>query len=404
MADNSAFLILRWLAIMTRNSLVDVFKAHKIDLVVTIITVALAGMYLTEAIYSYIIPNAVALRAAWPAVSMSAFGVSALLGSIAGWWTIELMLKYACAAWTAPLPILMAARLKSAGVAAFAFGVVEAAPLGLGWSIICISIGVEHPGIDGLLVAASFMLGFTGSLICRYWSIYRTPLPDRQSRDAVVLQGLRYASERGRLTGWESGLFDIFVALDQITPRWIGRWVTDNGVVLRAAGGIGLLCCLAVFAAVSSLVQNNAAPVLIVGTVAGHAAFIATFRSDPLASPTLRCSTLNFIGAWAGLVRLPLVVSFGVFVPWALVGLVAEPIRWTIILASAPALLVANGMYSLISANVPSFHATARIAHAVALMLVFKGAFELNTWIALPIATFLVLGWQSARRRYRAYP
>ena len=62
-----------------------------------------------------------------------------------------------------------------------------------------------------------------------------------------------------------------------------------------------------------------------------------------------------------------------------------------------------NAMYALISANVPLFPAVARIIHVVALLLVLQGALQINAWIVLPIAAYLVLSWRSARRRYRVY-
>jgi hypothetical protein len=75
MGDNPAFLILRWQALTTGNGLRDLAKKHKIDIVVTIFTVAIAGMYLAEAV----VRNAAMLRAEWPIVSMSALGASGVL-------------------------------------------------------------------------------------------------------------------------------------------------------------------------------------------------------------------------------------------------------------------------------------------------------------------------------------
>jgi hypothetical protein len=399
MGDNPAFLILRWQALTTRNNLRDLVNEHKIDIVVTIFTVALAGMYLAETV----VRNAATLRAAWPVVVMSALGASAVLGWIAGWWTMGLTLKLAFAGWTAALPILVTVRLKSAGLGAFAVGLVGAALLGIGVSINCGLIGVEHPGIYGLLVAVIFLLSFAASLIARGWFIYRTPLDDGQSRDAAVLQRLRYAGDSGPLPDGASGLFDILARLDQAVPRWIGRWAMDNRGGLRASGDIALLLAAAPLVAVTSLVQGKAAPVLIFGAIGGHVAFVFTLRSHPLASAILRCSPLKFVVAWAGVVRLPLAISFGYFVPLALVGLVADPAHWSLMVACTLALLTANGMYSLLLANVPLFPGVAQIIHAVALMLVLQGALQINAWIVLPIAAYLVLSWRSARRRYRVY-
>jgi hypothetical protein len=298
---------------------------------------------------------------------------------------------------------LVTVRLKSAGLAAFAFGLVEAALLGIGVLFNCSLIGVEHPGIDGLLVAVTFLLGFAASLIARGWFIYRTPLADGQSRDAAVLQRLRYARDSGSLLQWEGGVFDRLARLDQTVPRWIGRWVMDNRGALRASGDIALLLGAAPLVAVASLVQGNAGPVSIFGAVGGHAAFVFTLRGHPLASVILRSSPLKFVVAWAGVVRLPLAISLGYFVPLALIGLVADPAHWPLAVACTLALLTANGMYSLLLANVPLFPGVAQIIHAVALMLVLQGALHINAWIALPIAVYLVLSWRSARRRYRVY-
>ena len=321
MSDNPAFLILRWQALTTRNGLRDLAERHKVDIVVTIFTLTVAGMYLAEAVMR----NAAALRAAWPIVSIAALSASAALGAAAGWWTMGLTLRFAFAAWTIALPILVTARLMSAALAALAFGLVGAALLGIGVSFNCGLIGIEYPGIAGLLAAIIFVLGFIASLITRRWFITRTPLADGQSRDAEVLRRLRYASDGGRLPGLESGLFDMLARLDQATPRWIGRWVMDNRAVLRASADIAFLLGAAVLVAVASLMQGKAAPVSIFGALGGHAAFVFTLRGHPLASVILRVSPLQFAVALAGVVRLPLVISLGYFAPLALIGLVADP-------------------------------------------------------------------------------
>jgi hypothetical protein len=403
MGENPAFLVMRWHALTIGNGLRDLIKEHKIDLIVTIFGVPIIGMYLSEALYLHVMRNAAALRAGWPIVSMSGLGASGLLGLAAGWWGVSLMLKFAFAAWTAALPILVMTRLKSAGFAAFVLGVAEAALLGICVSIICLLIGVEHPGIDGLVVAVTFFLSFAASLIAHLWFICQPRLPDEQSRDAAVLRRLRYASDSGQLPGWESGLFDMLATLDQVVPRWVGRWVMDNRVLRRAAGGIAFLLCVAAMVAVASLVQRNAVSALIVGAVVAHAVFVVTLRSHPLASAILRCSPLKFVVAWAGVVRLPLVISVGYFVPLALIGFVADPAHSPLTVACALTLLAANGVFSLISANTPLFPNRAVITHGVALGLMLKGAFEINAWIVLPVTAFLVLMWRSARRRYRVY-
>jgi hypothetical protein len=399
MADNPVFLILRWQALTIRNGLGDLFREYKVDIAVAIFTLAITGMYMAEAV----VRNAAAMRAAWPVVSMSALAASAAIGLFAGWWTMKITLKYAFAAWTSALPILVAARFKSAGLAASAVGLAEAALLGSGVSLNCGLIGVEHPAIDGLLVAVIFLCGFAASLIARPWLIARTPLADGQSRDAAVLQRLRYAGDGGVLPGREGAVFDMLARFDQIVPRWIGRWVLDNRGALRASGDIMLLLGAAPLVAVASLVQGKAAPVAIFGAIGGHAAFVLTLRGHPLASVVLRTSPLKFVVAWAGVVRLPLIISFGYFVPLALIGLVADPAHWALAMACALALLTANGMYSLLLANVPLFPAVAQTIHVVALMLVLQGTFQINAWIVLPIAAYIALSWRSARRRYRVY-
>jgi hypothetical protein len=399
MADNPAFLILRWQALTAKNGLGDLVREYKIDIVVAIFTLAFTGMYLAEAM----VRNAAAMRAAWPIVAMSALGASGALGLIAGRWMMGSTLKLACAVWTAALPIPVAARLKSAGLAAFAVGLAEAALLGIGVSLNCGLIGVAHPVIDGLLVAIIFLWGFVASLIARGWLIWRTPLADGQSRDAAVLQRLRYAGDSEALAGRESGAFDVLAKFDQRVPRWIGRWAMETRGAPGASGDLMLLLAAAPLVAVASLVQGNAAPVSIFGAVGGHAAFVFTLRSHPLASAILRTSPLKFALAWAGVMRLPLVISMAYFVPLALIGLVADPAHWPLAIACTLALLTANGMYSTLLANVPLFPAAAQIIHAVALMLVLQGAFQINAWIALPIAAYLVLSWRSARRRYRVY-
>jgi hypothetical protein len=254
-----------------------------------------------------------------------------------------------------------------------------------------------------LLAAIIFLLGFAAALIARRWFIIRTPLADGQSRDAEVLRRLRYAGEGGRLPDRESGLFDMLAKLDQTVPQWIGRWVMDNRLVLRASADIVLLLGGAVLVAVASLAQGKAAPASIAGAVGGHVAFVATLRGHPLASVVLRVSPLQFAVALAGVVRLPLAISLMYFAPLALIALAADPAHWSLIVACALALLTANGMYALLLANVPLFPGLASTIHAVALMLLLQGAFQINAWIALPIAAYLVLSWRSARRRYRVY-
>jgi hypothetical protein len=403
MAENPAFLVVRWNALTIRNRLRDLIEKRKIDLIVTTFGVAMIGAYLSDIVYRRVMHNAAALRAAWPILSMFGLGASVLLGLAAGWWGMSLMLNFAFAAWTAALPISVTTRLEAGGLAALVLGVVTAALLGIGVSIICILIGIERPGIDGLVVAVIFLLSFAAALIARLWFIRRPRLPDEQSRDAALLRRLRYASDSGQLTGWESRLFDMLATLDQIVPRWVGRWVIDTRMPRRAAPSIVFLLCLAVIVAVASLAQGNAVSALIVGTVFAHATFVGASRSHPLASAILRCSPLKFVVAWAGVVRLPLVFSLTCFVPLALVGLVASPSHWPFAVACAVALLAANGAFSLISANAPLSPSTAVITHGVALGLMVTGGFEINAWIVLPVTAFLVLMWQSARRRYRVY-
>jgi hypothetical protein len=403
MAENPAFLVVRWNALTIRNRLRDLIEKRKIDLIVTTFGVAMIGAYLSDIVYRRVMHNAAALRAAWPFLSMFGLGASVLLGLAAGWWGMSLMLNFAFAAWTAALPISVTTRLEAGGLAALVLGVVTAALLGIGVSIICILIGIEHPGIDGLVVAVIFLLSFAAALIARLWFICRPRLPDEQSRDAAVLRHLRYASDSGQLTGWESRLFDMLATLDQIVPRWVGRWVIDTRIPRRAAPSIVFMLCLVVIVAVASLAQGNAMSALIAGIVFAHATFVGASRSHPLASAILRCSPLKFVVAWAGVVRLPLVISLTCFLPLALVGLVASPSHWPFAVACAVALLAANGAFSLISANAPLSPSTAVITHGVALGLMVTGGLEINAWIVLPVTAFLVLMWHSARRRYRVY-
>jgi hypothetical protein len=214
---------------------------------------------------------------------------------------------------------------------------------------------------------------------------------------------LRYASDSRQLSGRERSLLDRLATLDQNVPRWVGRWVMDSRAVRNAARCIVVVLCVAVIVAVASLEQRSAVSALIVGAVVAHAVFVGTLRSHPLASAILRCSPLKFVVASAGIARLPLVVSLACFVPFALVGLIADPARWTLTVASALALVAANGAFSLISANAPLSPRTAVITHGVALGLMVTGGLEINAWIALPVAAFLVLMWHSARLRYRVY-
>jgi hypothetical protein len=292
---------------------------------------------------------------------------------------------------------------ESAGLAAFVLGVGESALLGVGASVVCAVIGVGHPGIDGLTVAVTLLLSFAVSLAAHLWFVSRPRLPGKQSRDALVLRRLRYAGDAGPLTGWGSRLLDRLATLDQAAPRWAGRWAMDNRISLRAAPAIALLLCVALALAVSSLVQRNAAPASILGAAVAHAAFVGALGSHPLASVILRCSPLKFAVAWAGVVRLPFVISLGCFAPLALAGLVADPAHWLLTVASALALLAANVVFALISASAPLSPNTAVMTHGVALALILKEVVEINAWIVLPVAAFLVLMWRSARRRYRIY-
>jgi hypothetical protein len=403
MAENSVFLVMRWNALMIGNRLRDLIKKRKIDLIVTTFGVAMIGAYLSDIVYRRVMHNAAALRAAWPILSMFGLGASVLLGLVAGWWGVSRMLKFAFAAWSAALPILVRTRLNAAGLAAFALGVAEASLLGIGVSIVCVLIGIEHPGIAGLAVAATFLLSFAAALIAHLRFICHPRLPDEHSRDAAVLRRLRYASDSGQLSGWESSLLDLFAILDQVVPRWVGRWVMDHRVLRSAAGYIAFVLCVAVPVAVASVVQRNAVSALIVGAFVAHATFVGALRSHPLASAILRCSPLKFVVAWAGVVRLPLVISLAAFVPLALVGLVADPAHWTLAVACALALLTANGVFSLISANTPLLPNRAVVIHGVALGLTLEEALEINAWIVLPVIAFFVVIWHSARRRYRVY-
>jgi hypothetical protein len=403
MVENPAFLVMRWNALTIGNRLRDLVKKRKIDLIVTTFGVAMIGAYLSDIVYRRVMHNAAALRAAWPILSMFGLGASVLLGLAAGWWAVSLMLRFAFAAWTAALPILITTRLNAAGLAAFVLGVAEAALLGIGVSIVCVLIGIEHPGIAGLVVAATFLLSFAVALIAHLWSICQPRLPDERSRDAAVMRRLRYSSDSGQLSEWESGLLDLLAALDQVVPRWVGRWVMDHRVLRSAAKYIAFVLCVAVTVAVASLVQRNAVSALIVGAVVAHATFIGALRSHPLASAILRCSPLKFVVAWAGIVRLPVVISLACFVPLALVGFVTDPAHWTLAVVCALALLTANGVFSLISANTPSLPNVAMMTHGAALGLTLTGALEINAWIVLPVTAFLVLISGSARRRYRVY-
>jgi hypothetical protein len=403
MAENPAFLVMRWNALTIGNGLRDLIKERKIHLIVTSFGVAMIGVYLSDIVYRRVMHNAAALQAAWPILSLSGLGASLLLGLAAGWWGVSLMLKFAFAAWTAALPILITTRFKAAAIAAFVLGVAEAVLLGIGVSIVCVLIDVEHPGIDGMVVAVTFLVSFAAAIIAHLWFIGRPRLPDEQSRDAAVMHRLRYASDSRQLSDWESSLLDRVATLDQIVPRWVGRWVMDSRALRSAARYIVVVLCVAVIVAAASLEQRSAVSALIVGAVVAHGAFVGALRSHPLASAILRCSPLKFVVAWAGIVRLPLVVSLACFVPFALVGLVADPAHWTLTVACALALVAANGAFSLISANAPLSRSTAVITHGVALGLMLTGGLEINAWIVLPVAAFLVLMWHSARLRYRVY-
>jgi hypothetical protein len=401
MAENPAFLVVRWNALTIGNRVRDLIEKRKIDLIVTIFGVAMIGAYLSDIVYRRVMHNAAALRAAWPTLSMFGLGASVLLGLAAGLWGMSLMLEFAFAAWTAALPISVTTRLKAGGLAAVVLGVATAASLGIGVSIICVLIGIEHPGIDGLVVAVIFLLSFAAALIAHLWFICLPRLPDEQSRDAAVMRRLRYANASGQLSGWERSLLDMLATLDQVAPRWVGRWMMDNRALSLPSTASAL--CVAVIVAAASVEQRSAVPALIVGAVVAHMTFVGALRSHPLGSAILRSSPLKFVVAWAGVARLPLVVSLVYFAPLALVGLVADPAHWPFAVACGVALFAANGAFSLISANAPLSPSSAVATHGVAMGLMLTGGLEINAWIVLPVTAFLVLMWHSARRRYRVY-
>jgi hypothetical protein len=403
MHRNAAFLVMRWYALVVGNRLRSLLREHKIDLAVMIPAAAVIGIYLSEALYLNVKQNAAALRAAWPLVSMAGLGAAAFFGLTAGWRAASLTLKSAFAAWTAALPIPVTMRLKSAGFAACVVGAAEAALLGAVASIVCAVIGVAHPGIDGLAIAVAFLPAFGVSLAACLRFAGRARFPGDPSRDAAALSRQRYASDSGPLPGWGSRFLGRLATLDQAVPRWAGRWAMDDRVSLRAAPAVALLLCVAFAVAVSSLVQRNAVPASILGAGVAHAVFVGALGSHPLASAVLKSSPLRFVVAWAGVVRLPLAISLACFAPLAAVSLVADPAHWLLPAGSVLALLAANGIFSVISANSPLSRNTALIVHGVVLALILKEVFEIDAWVVLPVTAFLIVMWRSARRRYRVY-
>jgi len=394
---------LAWHAYAIANSFRRAIAERKTNVVFTLLTVVIVGIYVIGNTYLYAVQHAAAVRSAWPMVSLSALALAVLAGPIAGWKATGFMLHFAFASWTATLPVGAAVRLQSAGVAALLVGAGEAVLLALSASAVCLWIDVEQVGIKGALFAFAFLLAFMGAVGCRLWLTARPSDSGGGSPDAVILARVRFGSDGDLMPRWRNQLFDLLAPIDQIKPRWIGRWVLDNRLLRQVGLDGAFLLIFSVFAAAASLVQGQAAPALGTGVLAAHAAFVISLRSHPLASSTLRCSPLSFTAAWSGIIRLPLALSLGWFVPLGLTAILAEPAQWILVVAGALALLLANGIYSVISANAPLFPKTTRIAHIVVLMMIAKGALEINVWVLLPIAAFVALMWRSARRRYRIY-
>lgn len=186
---------------------------------------------------------------------------------------------------------------------------------------------------------------------------------------------------------------------DQARPRWLGNWALEGREHGLVRFWFGLLASFGTLGVAGSLETRTAAPAAMIGIAGGHLMFLAALRARPLRADALRLLPVSFPRAAWGVVRLPLLLSFGWFLLPEAAAVAAAPGD------PAPAggligLLLLDALAGLSSLWLADAPAAALLLHGTILLLGLQYWTKLGLSELVLLFCLAILLWQGARRRF----
>lgn len=186
---------------------------------------------------------------------------------------------------------------------------------------------------------------------------------------------------------------------DQTRPRWLGSWALEGRGHRLDRLWVCLLVSLGALGVAGSLETGTAAPGAVISIAGGHLMFLAAMRAKPLRAEALRLLPVSFPRAAWGVVRLPLLLSFGWFLLPEAAAFAATPSD------PAPAggligLMLLDALAGLSSLWLADAPAAALLLHCAILLLALQYWARLGLSEMLLLLGLAILLWRGARRRF----
>jgi len=336
-----------------------------------------------------------------PQVKVSIFGptlvgvaLAALIGIVVAFPLAGFALRLAYSRWLAGLPISTGQRLRAASVFGGSLGGLSAVPVAVSGWLATGWLGFPSPGVGAALVTAAYLGGF-GLLLTLRVLLRWMAQSSRKSH---------FRSVHGMPVSWFAmgwGGANLPLAwFDQNRPRWLGHWVLAWATDPTLMPGLVIVAVANAVGVTASVVQGKGFPALVFIVLTAHLVYLRTLRMHPLASPILRAAPMEFLTAFVGAVRLPLVVSFTAVAPLVVTALAVAPGDVDRMLACLFVLLLLAAQYASLAATMPTVRGGAILLHVIIIVIAAKEGILYQYVVLLALLGFTILMWFRAKRRY----